>query len=103
MSADDWFALMVVASLPAAVLYPLIYGTQTTWWKDWIGWALLTKAVGLAIMLGFSAAFQLFGPDYPGRNAVRNAGMAIVMVGLWLALLAMLRVLRQRRLANRRL
>lgn len=103
MNADDWFALMVIVSLPAAVLYPLIYGTQTTWWKDWIGWALLTKAVGLAILLGFTAAFQILGPDYPFRNTIRNTGMAVVMLGVWLGFLAMLRVLRQRRLANRRL
>lgn len=97
MSADELFKALVIIALPAAVLYALIYGTQTRWWRDWIGWALLTKAVGMSIVLTYTALFLVFGPDYPYRDTIRNVGMAIVATGLWLALIAMVRVLLQRR------
>lgn len=97
MSSDTYFQLVVILTLPAAIFYPLIYGTQTRWWRDWIGRALLVKAVGLAILIGFTAAFQIFGPDYYARDFIRNAGITLVCIGVWLALTAMLRALFQRR------
>lgn len=97
MTADQWFQAMVLASLPAAILYPLIYGTCTRWWADWIGRGLLVTSVGLGILLGFTAAFQVLGPEYAFRNEVRNTGMAVVTVGLWITLAAMLKALFMRR------
>lgn len=97
MTSDAYFQVLVIVALPAAFAYPLIYGFCTKWWRNWIGLGLLVKAVGLAILLGFTGAFQILGPDYPFRDAIRNVGMTIVAVGLWLALVAMLHALFQRR------
>lgn len=97
MSADNIFALLVYLTLPAAVVYPAIYGTQTKWWKGWIGRGLFISAAGLAILLVFTAAYQIFGPNYVGRDTVRIVGMVFVCVGTWLGLAAMLRALYQRR------
>lgn len=99
--SDTYFQLMVVVALLVDLAYITVYGTQTRWWRDWIGWALLTKAVGLAILLGFTAAFQVFGPDYAYRNEIRDTGITVVTLGLVLALSAMLRALFQRRPPNR--
>lgn len=97
MITDDLYATLVLATLPAAVAYPLIYGTCTQWWKSWIGRALFIKACGVASLLLVSAAFHVFGPDYWGREAFRATGMVLVAVGVWLAFFAMLRALFQRK------
>lgn len=97
MSADSIFGALVMAALPAAVAFPLIYGTQAKWWRGWIGRSLLIQSTGVAILLAVSAAYQTFGPDYLGRDTLRITGMALVVVGEWLALVAMIRALFQRK------
>lgn len=105
MSADTAFASLVVLALPAVILYPLIYGFTSPWWTSWIGRALLVKAVGVAILVSFSALYQLFGPDYWGRDYVRIIGMALACIGFYLALFSLIQVkleARRKRRANRR-
>lgn len=92
MTADQAFAYLVYLALPAVILYPLIYGLTSPWWKTWIGRALLIKALGVLILISFSALFQYFGPNYYGRNVVRITGMALACVGFYAALFSMLQV-----------
>lgn len=94
MTPDAVFAGLVYLAMPAAVLYPLIYATRVKWWSTWVGQALLVKAVGVLALLTVSALYQFFGPDYPGRDFVRITGMTLLAVGLWYALIAMLREFR---------
>lgn len=93
---DDYFLAAVLLSLPAANLYPLLYAVRVRWWRDWIGFALLVKATGLAIMLDFTAFYLTLG-DYPAREVFRTVGITLVCVGVWLAFLAMLRAWRRKR------
>lgn len=97
MTADEIFKVLVLVSLPAAIAYPVIYGTQTKWWRSWIGRALLIKALGLLLLLLFSALFYTFGPNYIGRDTFRIVGMSLLTVGLYVALFAMYRELRRGR------
>lgn len=92
MSADEVFAILVYAAWPATLLYPLIYGVTTTWWRSWIGRALMVEAIGVFLLLSFSVLFQWFGPGYWGRNVIRITGMGFATVGFWLVLFALLRV-----------
>lgn len=92
MTADQIFAHLVYLALPAVILYPLIYGFTSPWWSSWIGRALLVKAVGVAILVSFSALFQFFGPNYWGRDYVRIVGMAFACVGFYLALFSLIQV-----------
>lgn len=96
MTADQIFAGLVYLAWPAAFLYPLIYCIRATWWRTWVGQALLVKACGVLLLLSVSALYQFFGPDYWGRDVVRITGMALLAFGLWYALIAMLREFRAR-------
>lgn len=97
MTPEHMFVALVYIALPAALAYPIIYASLMPWWRTWIGRALLSKALGVAILLSQVGLFHLFGPDYWGREAIRLTGMAFVAVGVWLALVAMLRELWRRR------
>jgi hypothetical protein len=101
-SADEIFAHLVYLALPPTILYPLIYGLTSPWWKTWIGRALLVKAIGVLILISFSALFQYFGPNYWGRDVVRIGGMAIACVGFYLALGSLVQVKIQARRDIRR-
>lgn len=91
MTADHIFATLVYLTMPAAIAYPLLYATKTKWWLTWVGQALLVKALGILLLLTFSALFYGFGPGYWGRDVVRIAGMVLLTVGIHYALIAMLR------------
>lgn len=91
MTPDAIFSGLIYLAWPAAFLYPLVYVIRAKWWKTWIGQALLIKAVGVWILLTVSLLYQFFGPDYWGRDALRITGASLVTVGIWYALVAMLR------------
>lgn len=91
-TADNIFAWLVFAALPAVILYPTIYGFTSPWWTSWIGRALLVKAIGVAILVGFSALYQAFGPNYWGRDVVRISGMTLACIGFYAALFALIQV-----------
>lgn len=90
--ADHVFAYLVYAAWPATLLYPVIYGLTAPWWRSWIGRALMVEAVGVFVLLTFSVLFQAFGPNYPGRDVIRIAGMGISLFGFWMVLVALLKV-----------
>lgn len=91
-----YFGVMVLITLPAVALYALIFGVKARWWRSWIGFGLLNKAVGLTLMLTFTALLLVFGSDYPGRNVLRDVGITLICVGSWAAFVAMLREYRHK-------
>lgn len=94
--ADMIFKWLVTLTIPVAVLYPLVYGLRAPWWRSAIGRALMIKALGLLMLLLFSAFFYWLGPDYPLRDQFRIVGMCLLFVGLHLAFVAMVRELFRR-------
>lgn len=86
------FSVLVYMSLFAVVAYAILYGFTSPWWETWIGRALLTKATGNSLVLGVIAMVQVFGPDYPGRETIRNTGMLIATAGFYMALFALIQV-----------
>lgn len=97
MTADEAFKWMVLATMPVAIAYPLVYGLAAKWWRSDIGQALLIKAVGLAMLLTYSALYYTLGSDYPGRDAFRLIGMPLLFIGLCRAFQVMWRELRRGR------
>lgn len=78
---DAIFALLVYLAAVPANLFVLVYFLRRQWFRSPFGWALMSQALGIAILLDFSALYQAFGPDYFGRDAVRIGGMIYVLGG----------------------
>lgn len=98
MTADEIFKWMVLVTLPIAIAYPLVYAIAAPWWRSDIGQALLIKAIGVAMLLTYSALFYTLGPDYAGRDTFRLVGMPLLFLGLCRAFWVMCReLLRGRR------
>jgi hypothetical protein len=89
MNADTAAVILVVGMAPAATLFPLLYGFTTPWWRSLIGRALMTKAVGLALLIDISLAYQWLGDDYFLRDVVRLTVYGLIFVGVWLQLTAL--------------
>jgi len=91
-SAAVW--LIAAAALPETV-YFFIYTFTAPWWRSAVGRALFTKGLALTLLLDIAVLYQLFGNDYPGRDAVRLTVYTLIVVGLWLQLGAYLHVKHQ--------
>jgi hypothetical protein len=91
MTADDLAVLMVIAMAPAATAFPIVYGLTSPWWRSLVGRALMTKAVGLALLIDISIAYEFLGDDYAARNAVRFTVFGFILTGVWLQFFALLR------------
>lgn len=97
-SADNWaYALVLLAVVPAN-LFPLLYGTSVTWWRSFTGRALMTSAIGMALLIDISVLYRFLGEDYPFRDTIRLTVYALVVAGSWMKLGAFLV---QRRDGNR--
>lgn len=92
----SYFGVMVLLTLPAVALYALIFAFKARWWRSWIGFGLLNKAMGLTLMLAFTALLMALGPDYPGRELLRDVGITLICVGSWAAFIAMIREYRHK-------
>lgn len=84
MSPDKMAALLIMAAAPPATLFPLVYGFTAPWWRSLVGRALMVKAVGLALLIDVSIVYQIFGDDYPLRDAVRLGVFSLITVGVWM-------------------
>lgn len=97
-SADNWAYFLVLLAVLPANLFPLLYGTSVTWWRSFTGRALMTSAVGMALLINITALYRVLGEDYVGRDVVRLTVYALVVAGTWMKLGAFLM---QRRDGNR--
>lgn len=96
-AVDEFFKWMVLACLVTVTAYIVVYGLATRWYRSNVGRPLMIKAVGLALMLTYSALFYFLGPDYGARDYLRIVGVTALFFGLVYAFVAMVRELRRGR------
>jgi hypothetical protein len=84
---NTWYAVSVVFMYLIAIPangFPIIYGTFFPWFKSWLGRALFTKAIGIALLVDTAVLYQLLGDDYPGRGLIRFIAFGTVLIGIYL-------------------
>lgn len=96
MNADDWAFVLVLAMVIPATLGPILYGFFVPWYRHHVGRALLVSWTGLGLLVDISVAYQIWGDDYPGRDAVRLVVFTVILCGLWYKFLIFLWLSRRR-------
>jgi hypothetical protein len=86
MSVDAVAIALVVGMVFPATAFPILYATRP-WYRSLLGRALMTKAIGLALLVDLSVAhyFGLLGDNGITRLVV----YALVFLGLWQQFLAL--------------
>lgn len=92
MTADLAAVVLIVIAAPAATAFPFAYAyvARGVWWRTPTGRALMTSSTALALLIDISLAYQAFGDDYALRDAVRLTVFALVALGAWLKLGALI-------------
>lgn len=91
-TADKLAVAMILAAAPAVTLFPIVYGLTSPWRRHLLGWGLLMSSTGLALLIDISLAYQWLGDDYALRDAVRLTVYALIVVGAWIMLAALVLV-----------
>lgn len=92
MNTEDWGTFLTFLCFPAAVLFPLLYGTTAPWWRSWTGRAVITSKVGLATLVFTAMLFRLNGgAPYPGFDLLRVVAFGLITIGTYLYLFAFAR------------
>lgn len=87
--------ILILLAAPAATLYPLLFCLTApwrgagAWWRSPIGRALMTKAMGLALLIDLALLHRVVEP-YPGQEAVRLVVFSLIVAGVWMALGALI-------------
>lgn len=79
---------LVLPTAIEATLFVLIYGATTHWWTTWIGRALLTSSLGLALLLDTSLLNRWFGFVLPDWGLI--VMLVVIFGGATLKLTALL-------------
>lgn len=90
MTADAIAFSLVCATAPAITLFVLIYGITSPWYRSMIGRALMVSSTGFALLVDLVLVYQWLGDEYPLRDVVRITVFALVCLGAWLKLIAIL-------------
>ena len=92
-AASPW---IVVAMVPACTLFPLLYLTFYRWNKTRVGGAMMTKAVGLALLMDVAVWFNFRGEDSsPYREEIQTLIFLLILAGLWYQLIVFIKIKRE--------
>lgn len=81
---------LIFAAAPPATMFPIVYAFRP-WRSSMIGRALMTKAIGLALLIDISIAYIVMGDDYAFRDLVRVLVYGVIVVGIYYQFIAMVR------------
>lgn len=90
MTADAIAGILIGLAAIPATLYWGLYTFTAPWFRHTVGRALWVKATSLMLLCDISLAYQIFGNDYPWRDAVRLTVYVLVVTGLWYQLVALI-------------
>lgn len=74
---------LVYAMVIPATGFPALYLSFYKWYKNPIGRALMTKAIGLALLIDISAFFNYTKGQYGWAEEIQIVVFLLVMCGLW--------------------
>ena len=83
---------IVLAMAPAVTVFPVLYLTFYRWYKNPVGRALMTKAVGFALLIDVALWFEFVGDDTPYREAIKVLIYLLILFGLWYQLVVFIRI-----------
>lgn len=85
---DVYSAVLVFVAAVPANLFPLIY-SRRPWTRTFVGRALMTNAVGLALLVDTSMFRIVWGNDHEWLSVVRAVVFSIITTGVTLLLIAL--------------
>lgn len=87
MSVIDWALVLVWAAAVPQTVFIVGYGFLNDWWTSWVGRALFTSSLALALLLDVSLVSYYYPDLIPAW--VSNIILVVVVAGAFLKLTAL--------------
>lgn len=91
-AVSDW---MMFGMVIPATGFPLLYLTFYHWHRKPIGRALMTKAVGMLLLIDFSVFFALTNDQWGWAAEIQFIVFAVILLGLWYQFIVFLKIKRE--------
>ena len=90
--------VLLVAMVPPATAFPVLYATRSPWYKSPTGRGLMLSSLAMALLVDFSVLFRLLG--FPAPDWLRVLVFGLILTSLCLSVRNLLRLQRQGRAAR---
>ncbi len=80
---EAFFAVFSTLGWVGAVLFLVSYHRTAPWWRSGYGRALFVLGFVTFSFFTTSMLFNIFGPEYPGRTALRVTNMILSVSMIW--------------------
>lgn len=88
---ETFFVVFSTAGWIGSLLFIGIYHRSSRWWELGYGRALFILGSVIVSFFTTSMLYNLFGPDYPGRNAMRIINLSVTVPMIWYLLWVLVR------------
>lgn len=99
---ETFFSILATAGWVGTLLFIGVYHRTAIWWNNPYGRVLFALAVSLLIFFTSSVLFNVFGPEYPGREPFRIVSQSYNVIAIWYLLIVILRGGAKARASRRR-
>lgn len=99
---ETFFAIISTTGWIGTLLFIGVYHRTAFWWKHSYGRALFGVSLALLLFFTSSMLFNVFGPDYPGRDSFRIISQSFNVIMIWYLLIVIVRGGVEARAARRR-
>lgn len=92
MDTAWWGVFLTYLCVPAANMFPLLYGTTAPWYRSWTGRAIMVSKIGLALLVDAALLFHIIGNrSYRYHDQIILVAFAFITVGTYMYLFAFAR------------
>lgn len=87
MKMECALAIISAAGWLGTLLFIGVYHRTAIWWANPYGRALFAVSISLLIFFTSSVLFNIFGPEYPGRDPFRIISLSFNTLMVWYLLI----------------
>lgn len=89
--SDTLVVVLIFGTIPAAVVFPMVYAFTTRWWETLVGRALLVKSTSTLLLISLALLVRGFEINPAVADVLRLVVMFLIFLGVNLMCLALLR------------
>ncbi len=91
MTLETVLAVLSTFGWIGSLLLVLIYHHTARWWQYAYGRALFILVLVTFLFFTTSMLYNIFGPDYPGRDIMRIVNLLLTVAMVWYLLITLVR------------
>jgi hypothetical protein len=89
--SDRFVGILIILTVPAALLFPIVYAFTTRWWETLVGKSLLVKSTATLLLMALAMLVRVFEIDPHVAAVLRLIVMALICLGVNMMFVALMK------------